>query len=373
MEFIRHISEIYDLPKIESYELVNERNGPRRFYRKINDENYSQKYKVKIGEEYFCVIVHTSSKSTISNKSTAHRVSARTLVYDNAENLFNGYKLKWPEVLKVKNQIINENIKSEPGKYHFYYKDKAVEVCDWICDLESYTGSDNAFISTIEFSKSVSDAFDSLNVDINIRIANKLKEAILYNYTHNNVNFEKFFNNCNVTKNIDIDKLKFYQELLDSSYKKIKDNKNVLIDLPLVITHADLYTGNIGYKNDTATYLYDFEDLRYGLRFEDVLRIFCDLCVNNFKGKSEKIYREKFKIFTDVYNIKDRFSTNVKKLLPTLIIIKILYEIHFASDLLSTGDVINYYDECVKYLDEWVERGEFLFQNIDFIDYIINE
>ena len=371
-QFLELVSEIYDIPNIKSCELINERNGPRQFYRKIEDDNYSQKYKINSDGEYYCIIVHTNERSNISNKSTNHRILARASVYNNMEMLKSKYNLRCPKVLTVKNAVINKSIIAKEGEYHCLYGTKAVELCDWIPNLECYSKSNHAFISTVEFASRVSDAFDSIPTNMNDRVAKKLKPAILYNYTHNNVSFDKFLDNTYVTDYVEKERISNYQKMLDDCFREIKDNKDILLSMQLVISHSDLYTGNIGYLNDSATYLYDFEDLRYGLRFEDILRIYCELCVNNYSFESGTDFTENFKLFADIYNIKDRFTSDLKRVFPTLIVIKILYEIHFAMGLVSAGDSINYYDNSVLYLKDWIARGDILFKNIQAIREIID-
>lgn len=188
-----------------------------------------------------------------------------------------------PNTYKVIKSKEENKVIAHRGDSFFYYDSLETTLFEWL-EFEQYAGTyDVSFDSTIELCNNLEQSFGRIynkREQIDYEYENKIREYTYGYICNDEFDFEQL--NSGINKF-----LGEYSELIKSVHRYLIEYKENIVqsleNIPISYVHADINLNNIGYINNKAEVLMDFERVRYGFGIEDMAMCMFELCINRRK------------------------------------------------------------------------------------------
>ena len=234
---------------------------------------------------------------------------------------------KYEAIASLKNKKINtpQIYRTQSNSFFFYYQNQIVELYEWL-DFEHYSNNPESNESTINLMFRMFDAFKSIPVDSN--------EKKSCRYICNN-DFNMELENYLISKHLPEYRNKI--ETINVYLNNITNEcEEILKKAPYQLIHADYNLKNIGYIENSANILMDFERVKPGYIMEDIALCFFEICIKDTESKS--IANASVDFF---HSLKKYTNIEIsEKLLLFIICKRMLRHIYRGVEALDTGNSV---------------------------------
>jgi hypothetical protein len=212
-----------------------------------------------------------------------------------------------PDLLRVARSYSKDGIHAVEGSRYFSILDHVAEAYEWI-DAETYTASDESFLSCIDFAALICRAFDTIALYPGIadeRFVSLFKRNMIRGGGSHVLDGIAYGEDAGLLTYATIDALRAVRSI-DEDFRKREDGFRTAMETfqPRMI-HGDLIPNNMGFVEGEARILYDFESAGVGFWLDDVSWLFFELCCrdDNPSQAMRKVARFKSR-FEEQYSVR---------------------------------------------------------------------